>query len=88
MKKEMEDDQFPIEKEEDDHLVIKKEEDGQVLIKVKEERQMSKKKKVVGQEFLKKDKFIKEEKKMVRCSSRWKRKPINRRKSDIYDSIW
>ena len=70
MKKEMEDDQLPIKKEEDDQLVVKKEEDGQVLTKVKEERQMSKKKKVVGQEFLKKDKFIKEEKKMVRCSSR------------------
>ena len=69
MKKEMEDDQFPIENEEDDHLVVKKEEDGQVLIKVKEERQ-ERQKKVVGQEFLKKDKFIKKEKKMVRCSSR------------------
>ena len=70
MKKEMEDDQLPIKKEEDDQLVVEEEEDDQVLIKVKEERQMSKKKKVVGQEFLKKDKFIKEEKKMVRCSSR------------------
>ena len=69
MKKEMEDDQFPIEKEEDDQWVVKKEEDGQVLIKVKEERQ-ERQKKVVGQEFLKKDKFIKKEKKMVRCSSR------------------
>ena len=69
MKKEMEDDQLPIKKEEDDQLVVKKEEDGQVLIKVKEERQ-ERQKKVVGQEFLKKDKFIKKEKKMVRCSSR------------------
>merc|ERR1712016_446948 len=59
MKKEMEDDQLPIKKEEDDQLVVEEEEDDQVLIKVKEERQMSKKKKVVGQEFLKKDKFFK-----------------------------
>ena len=80
MKKDMEDDQLPIKKEEDDQLVvkkegdgqlsIKKEEDDQVLIKVKKERQMSNKKKVVGREFIKKDKFIKKEKKMVRCSSR------------------
>ena len=51
-------------------LSIKKEEDDQVLIKVKKERQMSNKKKVVGREFIQKDKFIKKEKKMVRCSSR------------------
>ena len=80
MKKEMEDDQLPIKKEEDDQLVvkkegdgqlsIKKEEDDQVLIKVKKERQMSNKKKLVGREFIKKDKFIKKEKKMARCSSR------------------
>ena len=69
MKKEMEDDQLPIKKEEDDQLVVEEEEDDQVLIKVKEERQ-ERQKKVVGQEFLKKDKFIKKEKKMVRCSSR------------------
>ena len=63
MKKKMEDDQLPIKKE-DDRLVVKKEDDGQVLIKVKEECQMSNKKKMVGQEFIKK------EKKMVMCSSR------------------
>jgi len=80
MKKEMQDDQLPIKKEEDDQLVvkkegggqlsIKKEEDDQVIIKVKEERQMSNKKKLVGREFIKKDKLIKKEKKMARCSSR------------------
>ena len=78
MKKE--DDQLPIKKEEDDQLVVKKEEDGQlsikkeeddqVLIKVKKERQMSNKKKMIGREFIKKDKSNKKEKKMVRYSSR------------------
>ena len=70
MKKEMEDDQLVVKKEGDGQLSIKKEEDDQVLIKVKKERQMSNKKKVVGREFIKKDKFIKKEKEMVRCSSR------------------